>query len=208
MGRVGGQSGELLTETAAVAGAMPADVTAPGARAAGPVVAMIDRVAPAAAWHAVWTRGRHEPGVCADLTARGIDAFLPTITRISRWSDRTKRIAWPLFPGYCFARFEPAGLSSVIRCTGVVSVLSNAGRPIPIPSFEIEALQKLVAAGLTYDPWPVLVPGARVRVVGGPLEGVVGRLIRKGPEHLLVLAVELLRSGARVQVAAGDVQPL
>jgi hypothetical protein len=32
--------------------------------------------------------------------------FLPTVTRWSRWKDRKKKIDWPLFPGYCFARFN------------------------------------------------------------------------------------------------------
>lgn len=165
-------------------------------------------VEPATMWHAVWTRSRHEPLVCSELSAKGIDTFLPTFTQLSRWSDRKKRIAWPLFPGYCFARFEPAVLSNVVRCTGVVAVLSNDGRPIPIPGFEIEALQRMVASGVAYDPCPQLVPGSRVRVVSGPLSGVVGRLVRKGSQDLLILAIELLNSGARVQVSAWDIQPL
>jgi transcription antitermination factor NusG len=159
-------------------------------------------------WHAVWTRSRHESLVCSDLAAKGIDTFLPTFTQISRWSDRKKRIAWPLFPGYCFARFEPDHLSKVVRSTGVVAVLSNGGRPVPIPGFEIEALQRIVASGLPYDPCSQLIPGSRVRVVSGPLSGVVGRLVRKGVEDQLILAVDLLNSGARIQVSAWDIQPL
>jgi transcription antitermination factor NusG len=160
------------------------------------------------AWHAVWTRSRHEPLVCAELANKGIEAFLPTIIQVSRWSDRKKSIAWPLFPGYCFARFEPDDLSRVWRSTGVVAVLSNAGRPIPIPAVEIEALQRMMASGVAYDPFADLLPGARVRVVNGPLTGVVGRLLRKGAEHILVLAVELLNSGARVQVSGWDIERL
>ena len=157
------------------------------------------------AWHAVWTRSRHEPQVCGELAAKGIEAFLPTITQVSRWSDRTKSIAWPLFPGYCFARFEPDLLSRVSRCTGVVSVLSNAGRPIPIPAAEIEALQRIVASGVQFDRFPQLEPGDRVRVVSGPLAGVTGRLVRRGTKDMLILAVELLNSGARVEVSAWDI---
>ena len=160
------------------------------------------------AWHAVWTRSRHEPRVCDELAGKGIDTFFPTFTKESRWSDRKKRIAWPLFPGYCFARFEPAYLPRVVKCVGVVAVLSNGGRPVPIPGIEIEALQQMVASGLPYDPCSQLVPGSRVRVVNGPLSGVVGRLVRKGTQDLLILAVELLNSGARVQVSVWDVQPL
>jgi transcription antitermination factor NusG len=168
----------------------------------------LDDTAAEAAWHAIWTRSRHESLVCSDLTAKGIHTFLPTFVQISRWSDRTKRIAWPLFPGYCFARFEPVLLSRVVRCTGVVAVLSNGGRPVPIPGFEMDALQRMVASGLPYDPWSQLAPGAWVRVVSGPLAGVIGRLARKGTQDSIILAVELLNSGARVQVSGWDIQPL
>ena len=158
-------------------------------------------------WHAVWTRSRHEPLVCAELRNRGIDSFLPTYTQASRWSDRTKNINWPLFPGYCFARFDTNAIATISRCTGVVSVLSNEGRPVPIPNFEIEALQRMVASGVHYDPCADLLPGSKVRVVSGPLAGVVGRLVKKGAQELLVLAVELLNGGARVQVSAWDIEP-
>ena len=159
-------------------------------------------------WHAVWTRSRHEPVVCRELAGKGVETFLPTVMRVSRWSDRKKRIAWPLFPGYCFARFDRDALSQVVKSTGVVAVLSNEHGPVPIPRAEIEALQRVVASGLAYDPCPELVPGSRVRVLSGPLAGVVGRLVRKGPEEVLILSVEMLNSGARVQVSAWDVQPL
>ena len=60
-----------------------------------------------AQWYAVWTRSRHEQVVRDQLERKEIAAFLPTITRWSRWKDRKKKIDWPLFPGYCFARFDP-----------------------------------------------------------------------------------------------------
>ena len=60
-----------------------------------------------ATWFAIWTRSRHEQVVREQLERKHIDAFLPTITRWSRWKDRKKKIDWPLFPGYCFARFDP-----------------------------------------------------------------------------------------------------
>jgi len=172
------------------------------------VASAIGAVSPSTAWHAVWTRSRHEPLVCSELAARGVDTFLPTVTQTRRWSDRKKRIAWPLFPGYCFARFELALLPRVVRCTGVVAVLSDSAGPVPIPGVEIEALQRMVASALPYDPCSHLVLGSRVRVVNGPLSGVVGRLDRKGPQDLLVLAIELLNSGARVQVSAWDIEPV
>ena len=58
-------------------------------------------------WYALWTRSRHEQVVREQLEQKHIEAFLPTVARWSRWKDRKKKIDWPLFPGYCFARFNP-----------------------------------------------------------------------------------------------------
>ena len=63
-------------------------------------------------WYALWTRSRHEASVQRQLDELRIEAFLPTITKWSRWKDRKKQIEWPLFPGYCFARF-PTSPSTV-----------------------------------------------------------------------------------------------
>jgi transcriptional antiterminator NusG len=159
-------------------------------------------------WFALWTRSRHEQTVCAQLTGKDIQSFLPTVTRMSRWKDRTKRIAWPLFPGYCFARFRPSRVLAIATCTGVVTIVSTGNVPVPVPDAEIEALQRLIQSGLIYDPCPLLEPGTMVRVVEGPLCGVVGRLIRKGSQDQLIIGVDILNSGARVQVSAEDIRPL
>ncbi|HEV8661766.1 MAG TPA: transcription termination/antitermination NusG family protein, partial [Candidatus Methylomirabilis sp.] len=57
------------------------------------------------AWYALRTRSRHEKLVRDQLATRGIEPFLPLVTRWRRWADRRKQVAFPLFPGYCFARF-------------------------------------------------------------------------------------------------------
>ncbi|HVG71756.1 MAG TPA: transcription termination/antitermination NusG family protein, partial [Vicinamibacterales bacterium] len=74
-------------------------------------------------WFAVWTRSRHEQVVREQLQQKRIEVFLPTITKWSRWKDRKKKIDWPLFPGYCFARFKPQNRLAVLKCTGVVSIV-------------------------------------------------------------------------------------
>ena len=57
-------------------------------------------------WFAIWIRSRHEKMVRDQLAQKDVEVFLPTITKWSRWKDRKKAIDWPLFPGYCFARFD------------------------------------------------------------------------------------------------------
>ena len=79
-------------------------------------------------WFAIWTRSRHEQVVREQLERKHIDAFLPTITRWSRWKDRKKKIDWPLFPGYCFARFDLDDALPILKCTGVVNIVSFDGQ--------------------------------------------------------------------------------
>jgi transcriptional antiterminator NusG len=159
-------------------------------------------------WFAVWTRSRHERAVYDQLTERGIQAFYPTVPRWSRWKDRKKKIDWPLFPGYCFAHIEPPGRLAVLKCAGVVSIVSFNGELAPVSDHEIEGIKTLINSALPYDPCPMLKTGTKVEVVHGPLKGVVGKLQRKGPHTRLVLSVDLIGRGVSVQVDAADVREL
>ena len=162
---------------------------------------------PSGDWFAIWTRSRHEQVVREQLERKEVETFLPTITRWSRWKDRRKKIAWPLFPGYCFARFDPANRLGILRCTGVVNIVSFDGEPAPIAALQIDSLRRLVDVDLLYDPCPLIQEGMMVEVVHGPLRGVVGRLVRKGAHARLVLSVDLIGQAVSVEVDAADVKP-
>ena len=158
-------------------------------------------------WFAIHTRSRHEKAVHGELCRHGVEAFLPTVARWSRWKDRRKRIEWPLFPGYCFARFDTASLLSILKCSGVVAVVSNEGQPAPISAGEIEGIRRLVSSHLEYDSCPLIKEGTLVEVIAGPLRDVVGRLVRKGTHARLVLSVDLIGRAVSVEVDAADVRP-
>jgi transcription termination/antitermination protein NusG len=159
-------------------------------------------------WYAIWTRSRHEQVVRQQLERKHVEAFLPTMPRWSRWKDRKKKIDWPLFPGYCFARFDAADPLPILTCTGVVSIVSFEGKPAVIPDFEVDSVRLLVGSDMQYDPCPMIHEGMMVSVVHGPLRGVIGRLLRKDAQHArLVLSVDLIGQAVSVDVDAADVKP-
>jgi transcription termination/antitermination protein NusG len=158
------------------------------------------------AWYAIWTRSRHEQVVREQLEQKGYEAFLPTVARWSRWKDRKKRIEWPLFPGYCFARFASAERLPILKCSGVVNIVSFDGEIAPIPEREIDGIRRLVESDLQFDPCPLIKEGSLVEVQHGPLAGVVGRLQRKGAHARLVLSVDLIGQAVSVEVDAADVR--
>ncbi len=159
------------------------------------------------AWYALWTRSRHEQVVRQQLEGKQIETFLPTVTKWSRWKDRKKRIDWPLFPGYCFARFDVRARVPVLSCAGVVNIVAFDGEPAPIPTHEIASIRQLVESDLAFDPCPLVREGMLVEVTHGPLKGVVGRLIRKSDKARLVLTVDLIGQAVSVEVDASDVRP-
>ena len=161
----------------------------------------------AVGWYAIWTRSRHEHVVREQLSRKGFDAFLPTITKWSRWKDRKKKIDWPLFPGYVFARFVADERIGILKVDGVVQIISNNGILSPIPEEEIDSIRTLVESELAYDPVPLIKEGEMVRVAHGPLKGVVGRLVRKGAHARLILSVDLIGQAVSVEVDAADVKP-
>lgn len=159
-------------------------------------------------WFAVWTRSRHEQIVREQLTNKRIEVFLPTITRWSRWKDRKKKVDWPLFPGYCFARFDPGDPLAILTCSGVVNIVSFEGKPAPIPEVELESIRLLIGSELQFDPCPLIHEGMMVEVVHGPVKGVVGRLVRKDAQRArLVLSVDLIGQAVSVEVDVSDVRP-
>jgi transcription antitermination factor NusG len=159
-------------------------------------------------WYALRTRSRHEKRVREQLETRGIEPFLPLVERWQHWKDRRKRVAFPLFPGYCFARFPLSQRVAVLTTQGVVQILGNQDGPVPVPDAEVEAVRRLVESTLPYDPHPYLTVGMQVEVIRGPLAGLRGLLLRKGARARLVIGVSLIHQGASVELDALDVAPV
>ena len=157
-------------------------------------------------WFALQTRSRHEQIVRHELAIRNIEEFLPTVKRLSQWKDRKKEIEFPLFPGYCFARFSLDDRLAVLQSSGVVGIV-GALRPEPIPDMEIESLRVVMNNRTQYELYPYLKEGCLVEVTEGPMQGVKGVLVRHARHYRLVLSINLLQRAVAVKVDASSVVP-
>lgn len=97
---------------------------------------------------------------------------------------------------------------AILKCTGVVSIVSFDGKAVPIPAYELDSVRRLVTSELQFDPCPMIHEGMMVEVVHGVLRGVIGRLVRKDAQKArLVLSVNLIGQAVSVEVDAADVKP-
>jgi transcription antitermination factor NusG len=164
-------------------------------------------------WFACYTHGRHEKRVDDLLRRAGIESYLPVRVESRRWSDRTKRIAFPLFPSYVFARCRLAELPRVVQTTGIVAMVQSRGQPTAIHDDEIEHVRLLEERARTHgieietNDW--VAEGERVRVARGAFQGIEGVALhaREGSVRVLV-GVQAIRGGLAVHVPKEAVEPV
>ncbi len=164
---------------------------------------------PALNWYALFVRSRHEFVTTEQLRKRGIETFLPTITKMRRWSDRNKAVTFPLFPGYLFVNIPPLAESflNVIKTPGAVNLVSHEpGRPTQVDREEIGALKLMLAHGMEkeIDIYPHLWEGARVTVKQGPLQGAVGILVKKEQTNLFLVNIDILGRSVGMKINAEE----
>jgi transcriptional antiterminator NusG len=159
------------------------------------------------AWYALQVRTLHEQSVAAAMRGKGYEEFVPTYERRHRWSDRIRREARPLFPGYVFCRFDPRCRLPILTTPGVRAIVGAGREPVAVDEAEIEAVRRLVRSGLGVEPWPYFNAGDRVEIRDGPLCGVEGVLLEVKRRRRLVVSVTLLHRSVAVEIDGSAVMP-
>jgi transcription antitermination factor NusG len=138
------------------------------------------------------------------LNLRGVESYVPLLERERQWSDRKKRIGFPLFPGYVFAQFSLAMTHEVIATPGVVTIVRNDGIPAPVRSEELESIRVLVACvnagNAPPEPAEFLEAGQEVIVAHGPFSGIRGVLVEDRGRTRVVIRLTALRRALSVEL--------
>lgn len=157
-------------------------------------------------WLAAYTRSRHEHHVAGQLRMKNLEFLLPTYQRVARWSDRIKRSEAPLFPGYVFVHVCEHERVPVLETTGVVHLVSVAGRAAVLSDAEVERLRACALRPGDIEPYPYLKIGHRVRVKRGPFAGWEGTLAEKQNAQRLIINVEQIMKSVAINLHGADVE--
>ncbi|PYT82466.1 MAG: NusG-like protein [Acidobacteria bacterium] len=151
-------------------------------------------------WFAILVRTGREKSARLLLENAGYECFLPVSKSARRWSDRTKMIDVPLFPGYLFCRMNPHNRLTVLMTPGVIQIVGVGKTPIPVEEEEMEAIERVQKSGLAAMPWPYVQVGNVAQILEGPLRGLTGIIIKIKSGVKLVLSVSLLQRSVAVEV--------
>ena len=146
-------------------------------------------------WHVVYVMSRQEKKVAKRLADQHIEHYLPIAKRLSTWSDRKKRVDFPMFNGYLFVRPLPTQKDAVVQTIGVVGYLTFSGNHAVVTDREIDIIRTIETEG--YFAETILNPkdfekGERLLVVEGPLKGQQVDLVRKNNERIFLISFNTL----------------
>ena len=161
-----------------------------------------------ARWYALTARHQHERPVSTALDLRSLTTFVPLYLSRRRWSDRTRTIEMPLFPGYVFCRFTPNQRALAVSTPGVTGIVGFGGKAEPVPDHEVDDLMTIANSGLPVEPWTLMKAGDEVMIDDGPLRGLRGRLLRDAGRHQLVVGVNLLQRAVAVTLTPDQAWPI
>ncbi len=161
-------------------------------------------------WFAIQTRSRHEKKVADELAGRGVEVFLPLITRTRKWSDRVKKVEFPLFSGYAFVHIapEPKTRVKVLSANGVVRFIGPTAMGTPIPSHEIDSLRTALVNDIALRPLPFIKIGQRVRIRSGALAGMEGILTGTRGNHQLVVSISTIQKSVSLAIEGYEIEPI
>jgi len=157
-------------------------------------------------WYALQVRPRFEKVVATILKDKGYEEYLPCYKSRRRWSDRSKTIEAPLFPGYTFCRIDILDKLPVLVVPGVISIVGIAKLPTSITDEEIDSIKRVVGSKMPYTPWRSVQAGNSVCVVRGPLTGLEGTVIEVRSGVRLILSLPLLQRSISVEIDADCIE--
>lgn len=163
-----------------------------------------------ARWFVVQTKPAAEAKAAGHLERQDYTVYLPRYLKRRSHARRLDTVGAPLFPRYLFVRLDPERDAwRPIRSTiGVTQLVCRGDRPVPAPRGIVEGIKAregedgFVRLALRAG----LAPGARVRVVEGPLAGLEGIFHCVSDEERVVVLLDLLGRAVEARVAAGSIE--
>jgi transcription antitermination factor NusG len=150
--------------------------------------------------NAVYTMSRHEKRVAAHCERIAIEHFLPLYTWRRSWKNRTTvDLQMPLFPNYIFVQLSPDDHGPLMRLPGVLSTVGNAAGPVAIQDSEMEVLRRIMDCK-AIEPHAYITAGDKVRVKEGPLEGIVGVVLRKANGLRFIVTLDLIGKSVALDI--------
>lgn len=158
-------------------------------------------------WYAVHTLPQREATAQMHLKNQAFRTFFPRFEKTVRHARKTRRILAPLFCRYLFVVLDPGRdrWRSINGTMGVSSLVTMAGKPIPVPKGIVETLIASSSSENRMDFRPSLTPGQKVRLVSGPFADQLGVFEQLDDGGRVRVLLEMMGGWHPLQLSRDDV---
>lgn len=162
-------------------------------------------------WYALYVHSRAEKKVYKRLVEMGLEAYLPLVTKMKRWSDRMKKVEEPLFKSYLFVRCEEKLHYQVLSVDGVTKFVKFANKAVVVPENQIKAVMRYCDDYVDEDNKindTELHEGQLVMITSGEMMGLTGRLAPIKNKKRLIVYIESVGQYIPVNISRTKIEPV
>ena len=144
-------------------------------------------------WYVVYTKPKAEAALEKILVKKGIETFLPMITRKRKWSDRIKEVTSPMLPSYLFVRIDyQKEKLEVLRSAGALHFLEVNHQPEIVDENVLNKIREWITdypETIKAAAKDKIKPGNIIIIKQGPFAGYEARVIRPKNKSEIYLKV-------------------
>ncbi|MBK6265324.1 UpxY family transcription antiterminator [Marivirga sp. S37H4] len=141
-------------------------------------------------WYVLYTSPRAEKKVADRLLENGVNVYLPIIEEVRQWSDRKKKVKKALFDGYLFIKSTKPNLWKCLTDPGALKFISFSDDYATVSEEDISSIKRIVETGMAIEPMVSNIStGEKVKIIGGPLEGMVGECVQKENQDYFIVNI-------------------
>ena len=150
-------------------------------------------------------RPRCEKKMADYCRTHSLEHYLPLREETKVYQRRRVTVQKPLFPGYVFTMFGPEDRALVLKSNTVVRILEVTDQRQFIS--ELEQIRAALGMDPTLGACEAFKQGARVRIGGGPFQGLEGVVQTVKGKTRVMLNVEMIGQAVPVEVSMELLEP-
>lgn len=161
-------------------------------------------------WFVVITKSRCEKKVHSQLIQSGYNSFLPLEEKYRTWSDRQKKMLFPLIPSVVFVEDPSVNKENIYSIQGFHQILRFNGTIGIVTPKEIEKIKILILNELAFKKTMIdqFKSGDEVEIISGPFCGNFARAVEELNSYRVLIEVQSLGIGYQIDIPKNKIRKI
>jgi transcription antitermination factor NusG len=150
-------------------------------------------------WYAIYTMYKSEKQVAMQLGRKGVEAYVPLLSRTRRYERKIKTYKVPLLNCYVFVKILKSEQVKVLETEHVLKFIKQGKELNAIPQDQMDILKRIEGIDIEIETIAnVFEEGDEVEVAQGTLLGLKGKLVKQAGKKNFI--VEIQSIGVSLQI--------